>query len=126
MINTPPKSVAAAGLAVIAIAGFSACSATKPTAQPSGTTTKPATSMTATAMGDPAADLVGAGCAAYGAQNPTGPGSVTGMAQDPLATAALYGGNRTTHAMRISGAHPAQAGVTGAVPAVLDRAGGTP
>ena len=103
MINTPAKSVAAAGLAVIAIAGFSACSSTKPTAQPSGTTTKPATSMTATAMGDPAADLVGAGCAAYAAQNPTGPGSVTGMAQDPVATAASNNPMLSTLTSALSG-----------------------
>ena len=73
MIDAPPESVRRASLAVIAIAGFSACLSSKPTAQPSGTTSKPATSMTATAMGDPAADLVGAGCAAW-APNPTGPG----------------------------------------------------
>jgi hypothetical protein len=44
---------------------------------------------------------------------------------DPLATATMYGGGRTTRAMLISSSHPAQAGVTGAVLAVLDRAGGT-
>src|SRR5262249_29732180 len=37
---------------------------------------------------DPGASLVGPGCADYAAQNPTGPASVTGMAQDPVAVAA--------------------------------------
>ena len=37
---------------------------------------------------DPAADLVGPGCADYAEQEPTGPGSVTGMAQDPVTVAA--------------------------------------
>ena len=40
------------------------------------------------ANADPATGLVGAGCAGYAKQNPTGPASVTGMAQDPVATAA--------------------------------------
>ncbi len=37
---------------------------------------------------DPAANLVGAGCADYAAAVPDGSGSVAGMAQDPVATAA--------------------------------------
>ena len=39
-------------------------------------------------MADPAANLVGTGCSAYAEQVPTGSGSVTGMAQDPVAVAA--------------------------------------
>jgi uncharacterized surface protein with fasciclin (FAS1) repeats len=39
-------------------------------------------------MADPAANLVGPGCAAYAKQVPTGPGSVAGMAQDPVTVAA--------------------------------------
>jgi uncharacterized surface protein with fasciclin (FAS1) repeats len=39
-------------------------------------------------MADPAANLVGTGCAAYAEQVPSGPGSVAGMAQDPVAVAA--------------------------------------
>lgn len=35
-----------------------------------------------------AAEPVGPGCAAYAAQNPSGPASVMGMAQDPVAVAA--------------------------------------
>ena len=35
-----------------------------------------------------AADLVGPGCADYAALHPSGPASVDGMAQDPVATAA--------------------------------------
>jgi uncharacterized surface protein with fasciclin (FAS1) repeats len=37
---------------------------------------------------DPASDLVGSGCAAYADAVPSGAGSVSGMAQDPVATAA--------------------------------------
>lgn len=39
-----------------------------------------------TASAGPAMVLVGSGCAGYARQVPTGPGSVTGMAQDPVAT----------------------------------------
>ncbi len=40
------------------------------------------------AAADPAAGLIGPGCAGYAAQNPMGPGSVVGMSMDPVATAA--------------------------------------
>jgi uncharacterized surface protein with fasciclin (FAS1) repeats len=40
------------------------------------------------AAADPAADLVGPGCATYAQQVPSGAGSVAGMAQDPVAVAA--------------------------------------
>ena len=40
------------------------------------------------AAADPAADLVGAGCADYAKAVPDGSGSVAGMAADPVATAA--------------------------------------
>ncbi|WP_372517397.1 fasciclin domain-containing protein [Mycobacterium nebraskense] len=43
---------------------------------------------TTSAAADPAADLIGTGCGDYAKQNPSGPGSVAGMAQDPVATAA--------------------------------------
>ena len=39
-------------------------------------------------MAEPAANLVGSGCAAYAKQVPEGPGSVAGMAQDPVTVAA--------------------------------------
>ena len=52
---------------------------------------------------DPAANLVGPGCADYAAQNPTGPGSVTGMAQDPVAVAASNNPLLTTLTAAVSG-----------------------
>ncbi|MDQ0735369.1 fasciclin domain-containing protein [Arthrobacter agilis] len=45
-------------------------------------------SASADAMMDPAANLVGPGCAGYAEQVPDGAGSVEGMALDPVATAA--------------------------------------
>jgi uncharacterized surface protein with fasciclin (FAS1) repeats len=110
MLNLEAKSVAAASLAAIAIVGFAGCSSNKPTAQ-STTSAAPATSMSisaptsgpAAAMADPAADLVGPGCSAYAAQNPNGPGSVAGMAQDPVATAASNNPMLTTLTSALSG-----------------------
>jgi len=49
---------------------------------------EPEEEMTEEEMDDMSADLVGAGCAGYAEANPDGAGSVDGMAQDPVATAA--------------------------------------
>ncbi|OBK20746.1 fasciclin [Mycobacterium asiaticum] len=106
MMNTQAKSVAAAALAAVAIAGFSGCSSDKPTTQGSSSAAAPSMSVTAApspAKTDPAADLVGPGCSEYAAQNPTGPGSVAGMAQDPVATAASNNPMLTTLTSALSG-----------------------
>ena len=58
---------------------------------------------TTPATADPAADLVGSACSAYAAQNPSGPGSVAGMAQDPVATAASNNPMLTTLTSALSG-----------------------
>jgi uncharacterized surface protein with fasciclin (FAS1) repeats len=52
---------------------------------------------------DPAADLVGAGCAAYAEQVPDGAGSVEGMSTDPVATAASNNPLLTTLTAAVSG-----------------------
>ena len=89
------KVITAASLAAAAILTVSACSndsstsatsAAETTSASAATTTPSA--MSTTAMADPAANLVGPGCAAYAEQVPSGPGSVTGMAQDPVTVAA--------------------------------------
>jgi uncharacterized surface protein with fasciclin (FAS1) repeats len=49
------------------------------------------------------AEMVGPGCAGYAQQVPTGPGSVTGMAQDPVAVAASNNPMLTTLTKAISG-----------------------
>ena len=58
---------------------------------------------TATAGAAPPESLVGAGCAAYAQQVPTGPGSVSGMAQDPVAVAASNNPMLTTLTSALSG-----------------------
>jgi uncharacterized surface protein with fasciclin (FAS1) repeats len=55
------------------------------------------------AMGDPAANLVGAGCADYAEAVPEGDGSVAGMAQDPVAVAAGNNPLLTTLTAAVSG-----------------------
>ncbi|BBZ44409.1 cell surface glycolipoprotein MPT83 [Mycobacterium parmense] len=100
--------VAATGLAASAlVVGLSACSgstsATGPTTVRSMAGSSMAAPATTSASVDPAADLVGPGCTDYANQNPTGPGSVAGMAQDPVATAASNNPMLTTLTSALSG-----------------------
>ncbi len=69
------------------------------TAATSPTTTTAAATTTA----DAASDLVGPGCAEYAEQVPTGAGSVSGMAQDPVAVAASNNPMLTTLVAAVSG-----------------------
>ncbi|UTT68187.1 fasciclin domain-containing protein [Arthrobacter sp. DNA4] len=62
----------------------------------------PSASSSAGSM-DPAANLVGPGCAAYAQQVPTGAGSVEGMALDPVAVAASNNPILTTLTAAVSG-----------------------
>jgi uncharacterized surface protein with fasciclin (FAS1) repeats len=78
------KQVLGAGFAVFAAVGLSLGSAAGAQAQPAG-------------------GLVGPGCAAYAQQVPTGPGSVSGMAMAPVATAAANNPMLTTLTKAISG-----------------------
>jgi uncharacterized surface protein with fasciclin (FAS1) repeats len=52
---------------------------------------------------DPAAHLVGTGCAAYAQANPSGPASVQGMSADPVAVAASNNPLLTTLVQAVSG-----------------------
>ena len=108
MINVRARTIAAAVLATIAVVGFSACSNNKSASGPTGSSMATATSSmaapaTTSAAADPAADLIGTGCGDYARQNPSGPGSVAGMAQDPVATAASNNPMLTTLTSALSG-----------------------
>ena len=83
-MNIQKTAVGLAGFAAAAIVGLSVATAT-------------------TAQADPAEGLVGPGCSAYAAQVPEGPGSVTGMAQDPVAVAASNNPLLTTLTAAVSG-----------------------
>lgn len=108
MINARTGKLTAAGMAATAlIAGLSACSGGKDAASGSASASSTVTSMvspaTASASAEPAADLIGTGCGDYATQNPTGPGSVAGMAKDPVATAASNNPLLTTLTSALSG-----------------------
>ncbi len=108
MINVRARTIAAAVLATIAVVGFSACSNNKSASGPTGSSMATVTSSmaapaTTSATADPAADLIGTGCGDYAKQNPSGPGSVAGMAQDPVATAASNNPMLTTLTSALSG-----------------------
>jgi len=101
------KAFAVAGLAALTVIGASACTSetsTAANAEPARQTVAATSEMEPgqTPM-EPASGLVGPGCAAYAAQNPSGPGSVTGMAQDPVAVAASNNPLLTTLTAAISG-----------------------
>lgn len=115
------KSYAVTSVAVLALFGLSACSSddtADDSASTSTTTEAPAMTDDATedamtddatedatdgAMMDPAANLVGPGCAAYAEAVPDGAGSVTGMSTDPVAVAASNNPLLTTLTAAVSG-----------------------
>jgi len=108
MRHTRSKTAAAsAGLAAIAVLSLAACATDTASSSPSMTSTGTATaSMVKNPMapqGDPTADLVGPGCSGYAQQVPSGPGSVAGMAQDPVAVAASNNPLLTTLTSALSG-----------------------
>ncbi|MDT3315328.1 fasciclin domain-containing protein [Microbacterium sp. KSW4-11] len=95
MFSTKKKMTAALSLTLVGAFALAGCSSS--TAPEGGTSSEgmesqepmesPSPEMTEDTM-DPAANLVGPGCADYAAAVPDGAGSVAGMAQDPVATAA--------------------------------------
>jgi uncharacterized surface protein with fasciclin (FAS1) repeats len=86
-------NVVTVSFAALAVLGMSACSKEEASSNVSSASSaassvvESATSTTSAAAA-PASDLIGSGCAAYAAQVPSGPGSVAGMAMDPVTVAA--------------------------------------
>jgi uncharacterized surface protein with fasciclin (FAS1) repeats len=104
MKRTIRRGTVAAGIAIIALFGAACGSSDEPSASAPKTTTETSTSAPSeTAMADPAADLVGPGCSGYAEQVPSGPGSVAGMAADPVAVAASNNPLLTTLVSAVSG-----------------------
>lgn len=101
---TRKRVSAGLALAVAATFALSACSMGGSTAEPSDEPSTPAMEETEEPMEmDPAANLVGPGCAAYAEAVPDGAGSVEGMAADPVATAASNNPLLTTLVAAVSG-----------------------
>lgn len=103
--QTTGAKIAAMGFALALTATMAACSGDDSSdAADSTTAAMTSTAMsTSGTMADPAADLVGPGCADYAAKVPTGPGSVTGMSTEPVAVAASNNPLLTTLTAAVSG-----------------------
>lgn len=103
------SALLAAGLAAATALALSSCSTeTKEKAESTGssamsTASSAMSSAMSTSMSAAPAALVGAGCAGYAEKVPTGPGSVEGLAKDPVATAAGNSPVLTTLASALSG-----------------------
>jgi uncharacterized surface protein with fasciclin (FAS1) repeats len=104
MNKTVRNTVLAIGTASLALFG-AACGSGDMASSSSSTAPTSATSAapSSQAMADPAKDLVGPGCADYAKQVPSGSGSVTGMAADPVAVAASNNPLLTTLVAAVSG-----------------------
>lgn len=105
------KALATASIAVIAVVGLSACTKNEihpaPTATATTsviiTSTVPVPATTTTTSAAPAGQPVGPGCADYEHQLSTGPGSIAGMAKDPVAVAVSNNPQLTTLTQAFSG-----------------------
>lgn len=107
------RRFAAAGVSAVALLGIAACSSEQATDTASSVSSSASsvassvmsstTTPSSSATPDTAAGLVGAGCSTYAEQNPTGPGSVAGMAADPVATAAANNPMLKTLTQALSG-----------------------
>ncbi|GLY31612.1 fasciclin domain-containing protein [Kineosporia sp. NBRC 101731] len=99
-MNTQIRRTIALGATLTATVGLAACSGSDSTANATPT----AVSATAPAnLSVEQASLVGPGCNAYVTQVPTGKGSVEGMANDPVVTAASHNPMLKTLTKALSG-----------------------
>ncbi|MBG6181686.1 fasciclin domain-containing protein [Arthrobacter sp. CAN_A1] len=113
MGNITSRKLSILGVAAVAMFGLAACGggdtaaeSTTETTSEEMTTTEAAPEATESEMTeemDPAANLVGPGCAGYAEQVPEGDGSVAGMALDPVATAASNNPILTTLTAAVTG-----------------------
>ncbi|AQY02345.1 fasciclin domain-containing protein [Microbacterium foliorum] len=105
MFSTKKKVTAAITLGLASAFLLSACSMGGTTEEPAESTAPESSETMApeTETMDPAANLVGPGCAAYAEAVPDGAGSVEGMSLDPVATAASNNPLLTTLVAAVSG-----------------------
>ncbi|MGW6932657.1 fasciclin domain-containing protein [Lentzea sp. NPDC054927] len=103
MNKTVRSTVLAIGTASLALLGAACGSGDAASSGSSSSSAPTSTAPSSAAMADPAKDLVGPGCADYAKQVPSGAGSVTGMAADPVAVAASNNPLLTTLVSAVSG-----------------------
>ncbi|WP_139416497.1 fasciclin domain-containing protein [Agromyces laixinhei] len=97
-------ALAALSITAVAVLGLAGCSMGGTAAENDEPAMSEESQPTEEAMeSDPAADLVGSGCAAYAEAVPDGPGSVVGMSTDPVAVAASNNPLLTTLVSAVSG-----------------------
>ncbi|GAA1937748.1 fasciclin domain-containing protein [Agromyces allii] len=103
-IRSTRTALAVFSITAVAMLGLAGCSAggTSSSESDEPTTSEESMAPTEEAM-DPAADLVGPGCAAYAEAVPDGAGSVAGMSEDPVAVAASNNPMLTTLTAAVSG-----------------------
>jgi uncharacterized surface protein with fasciclin (FAS1) repeats len=106
-IRSTRTALAVFSITAVAMLGLAGCSAGGSTSAESEaeepTMSEEATPSEEAMEMDPAADLVGPGCAAYAEEVPDGAGSVAGMAEDPVAVAASNNPILTTLTAAVSG-----------------------
>lgn len=94
-------------LATLAVAGTlfgaAACGSNSDSSSDASSTSPSSSSSSSSMAANPAADLVGPGCADYAKAVPNGAGSVAGMAQDKVAVAASNNPLLTTLVAAVSG-----------------------
>lgn len=103
MFSTKKKATAVLTLTLASAFALSACTMGGTTTPETTTPKAPETSEAAPQAMDPAANLVGPGCAGYADQVPDGAGSIQGMSQDPVAVAASNNPLLTTLVAAVSG-----------------------
>ncbi|SMD17978.1 fasciclin domain-containing protein [Lentzea albidocapillata] len=103
MNKTVRNTVLAIGAASLALFGAACGSGDMAGSSSTAPTAATSSAPSSAAMADPAKDLVGSGCADYAKQVPSGAGSVSGMAADPVAVAASNNPLLTTLVSAVSG-----------------------
>lgn len=105
MLSIQKKFAAGLTLAVVGAFALAGCSSGASSSSDAMSTPKATSTPTPTASAtmNPAANLVGPGCADYAKAVPSGPGSVQGMSQDPVAVAASNNPLLTTLVSAVSG-----------------------
>ncbi|MFB8387206.1 fasciclin domain-containing protein [Microbacterium sp. NPDC055910] len=104
MLSSKKKISAGLAFAFGAAIALSGCAMGGDTAEPAEEMSTPTMEESAPAMEmDPAANLVGPGCADYAEAVPSGDGSIEGMSMDPVAVAASNNPMLTTLVSAVSG-----------------------
>ena len=104
--RTTRTALAILSMSAAAVFGLTACSmgtAADTAEEPAASSETETETSPSPSTADLTSNLVGPGCAAYASAVPSGPGSVTGMSEDPVAVAASNNPLLTTLTAAVSG-----------------------